>query len=183
MSYFGLALEQLELKLADNPWTAERENLLREYYPKMRSWDVAERIGRETGMVFNKNQIIGKASRLRLMAFKPKPIRSRRVSDKPSSRVRWRPKPQNAPEATAVAIQAIPEVIEPPKMQPMGYFDDWPNNRCRYPFGNPKDKDFYFCGAEGVNVDCGEPYCKYHANIAFNAPGKQLNAAMAGPRG
>ncbi len=183
MSYFARALEQLELKLADNPWTAEREALLREYYPKMRAWDVANRIGKETGLVLNKNQIIGKANRLGLLAFKPKPIRSRKVTDKPSARVRWRPKPQTAQKATPMAMQPVHKPIEVTKMNPMGYLDDWPNDRCRWPVGEPRSADFYFCGAEGVDVLGGVPYCKFHFRLVYSPSRSTLRAEMAGPLG
>lgn len=181
MSYFEAALEQLELNLAENPWTVEREALLREYYPKMRAWDVANRIGKETSLVLNKNQIIGKANRLGLLAFKSKPIRSPRGADKPSTRVRWHPKPQTAQNAAPMAVPPIQKVIEPPKMNPMGYFDDWPNDRCRWAFGDPKAPDFYFCGAEGADVIERRPYCAFHAKISY-APARTVLRA-AGPKG
>jgi len=35
---------------------------------------------------------------------------------------------------------------------------------CQWPFGDPHDKDFYFCGAETLE---SKPYCQEHCNIAY----------------
>ena len=35
---------------------------------------------------------------------------------------------------------------------------------CQWPYGDPQDKDFYFCGAKPV---AGKPYCEEHCNIAY----------------
>jgi len=35
---------------------------------------------------------------------------------------------------------------------------------CQWPFGDPQDKDFYFCEAKTLE---GKPYCKEHCNIAY----------------
>ena len=35
---------------------------------------------------------------------------------------------------------------------------------CQWPFGDPQDKDFYFCEDKTLE---GKPYCKKHCNIAY----------------
>ena len=35
---------------------------------------------------------------------------------------------------------------------------------CQWPFGDPQDKDFYFCGAK--TLEC-KPYCQKHCDIAY----------------
>lgn len=42
---------------------------------------------------------------------------------------------------------------------------DLKSDSCRWPFGDPRDQDFYFCG--GKVIGCG-PYCGDHAALAFN---------------
>ena len=37
-------------------------------------------------------------------------------------------------------------------------------NECRWPYGDPRQKDFYFCGKKKVP---GLPYCEFHARRAF----------------
>lgn len=36
---------------------------------------------------------------------------------------------------------------------------------CMYPFGNPSDPDFHFCGSP--ELEQGKPYCSTHANLAY----------------
>jgi GcrA cell cycle regulator len=41
---------------------------------------------------------------------------------------------------------------------------------CKWPIGDPRDKDFHFCGkAAHGNL----PYCAEHAAIAYQPPGKR----------
>jgi GcrA cell cycle regulator len=35
---------------------------------------------------------------------------------------------------------------------------------CRWPFGDPVDADFHFCGKAATN---GSPYCDFHMRRAF----------------
>ena len=35
---------------------------------------------------------------------------------------------------------------------------------CQWPFGDPQQKDFYFCGSDTYN---GKPYCEEHCKIAY----------------
>ena len=39
-------------------------------------------------------------------------------------------------------------------------------NSCRWPIGEPKDKDFHFCGAV---CQTGKPYCAEHCKIAYTS--------------
>lgn len=38
---------------------------------------------------------------------------------------------------------------------------------CKWPFGDPLQGEFYFCGH---NTDDKSPYCKYHGKLAFQQP-------------
>ena len=35
---------------------------------------------------------------------------------------------------------------------------------CQWPFGDPQDKDFYFCGEQAFE---NKPYCQEHCNTAY----------------
>ena len=35
---------------------------------------------------------------------------------------------------------------------------------CQWPFGDPQDKDFYFCEEQTVH---GKPYCLEHCDVAY----------------
>jgi GcrA cell cycle regulator len=35
---------------------------------------------------------------------------------------------------------------------------------CRWPLGDPRDRDFHFCGKQRVD---GHPYCEFHMHRGF----------------
>jgi GcrA cell cycle regulator len=37
-------------------------------------------------------------------------------------------------------------------------------NECRWPYGDPRQKGFYFCGKQKA---AGHPYCEFHLRRAF----------------
>jgi GcrA cell cycle regulator len=37
-------------------------------------------------------------------------------------------------------------------------------NECRWPYGDPRQKDFYFCGKHRMG---SSPYCEFHKRRAF----------------
>ncbi len=39
---------------------------------------------------------------------------------------------------------------------------------CRWPVGDPRDANFFFCGGGAI---AGRPYCAYHASVAYTRPG------------
>jgi GcrA cell cycle regulator len=45
---------------------------------------------------------------------------------------------------------------------------DLKDNGCRWPFGDPRDRDFGFCGRRRID---GAPYCAPHAALAFRERG------------
>jgi GcrA cell cycle regulator len=48
---------------------------------------------------------------------------------------------------------------------------------CRWPFGDPRDEDFHFCGEPGIP---GRPYCAHHWRMAFqpSAPRDRSKAVV-----
>jgi GcrA cell cycle regulator len=48
---------------------------------------------------------------------------------------------------------------------------------CRWPIGEPRHPDFYFCGAPQLD---GRPYCELHWRMAFqpSRPRRQPHAAI-----
>ncbi len=43
---------------------------------------------------------------------------------------------------------------------------DLKRQTCHWPIGDPKDEDFYFCGAQCVT---GKPYCPEHCKVAYTS--------------
>ena len=66
-------------------------------------------------------------------------------------------------------IEPVVEVYIPPE-QRKGILDLGPND-CRWPIGDPKDKEFHFCGHARGPVGS---YCEQHAKRAYAAPVSQV---------
>jgi len=45
-----------------------------------------------------------------------------------------------------------------------------PKGSCQWPYGNPREQDFHFCGARAA---AGRPYCAEHVRMAYYRPGKE----------
>ena len=117
-------------------WTDEMTRQLKDLWAEGIS---ASAIGREIGV--SKNSVIGKSRRLGLEA-RPSPIVP---AGKKNPRTA-RPKPREKARISDV-IQLTSQM-------------------CRWPFGNPDEDDFYFCGKSVVP---GKPYCEEHCAIAYVA--------------
>lgn len=50
---------------------------------------------------------------------------------------------------------------------------------CRFPIGDPRSPQFYFCGA--VKKD-GSSYCEYHWNVAYRMPQRNAPTGRGGPQ-
>jgi len=100
----------------------------------------------EIGRALNvsKNAVVGKSHRLGLKP-RPSPIAGKRDED-------VAPKKKSTP----VVKQQVPERI--------GDVIDLGPNMCRWPFGDPGDATFHFCGKQTVP---SKPYCAEHCAIAY----------------
>ncbi len=117
-------------------WTDEKIARLRELWTRGLS---TAAIGRDLGV--SKNAVVGKSHRLGLDP-RPSPIAAR-APEKASG-----PSPRRKARAPA----RIGDVI------------DLGAQMCRWPFGDPGDEDFHFCGRDAAP---GKPYCEEHCAIAY----------------
>lgn len=92
-------------------------------------------IGKRLGV--SKNAVVGKAHRLGLKG-RPSPIKRTRKAAKPDK-----------PEKPAEPAKAVMELQGP---------------TCRWPFGDPREPGFHFCGKPALT---GKPYCAEHAAVAY----------------
>lgn len=120
-------------------WTDEKIEDLKKLWAKGLS--TAE-IGRALGV--SKNAVVGKSHRLGLKP-RPSPISGKPVEAAP---VAAKPKPK-------------PKAKESEKI---GDIIDLGPQMCRWPFGDPGDDDFHFCGRQ---VAAGKPYCAEHCSVAY----------------
>lgn len=76
-------------------------------------------------------------------------------------------KPRPSPIAGKKEEAAAPKKKAPaPKQEPQRVNDvvDLGPNMCRWPFGDPGDADFHFCGKPSTP---GKPYCAEHCSVAY----------------
>lgn len=130
-------------------WTDDRVALLKKLWGEGKT---AAEIAKELGGV-TRNAVIGKAHRLKL---------SNRVSP-----IQQNKKP--APVKVAANTQAPPPPKKPakevvPDNRVRTPLTDLKAGQCRWPLGDPRDKNFGFCGAECLP---GLPYCLEHAQSAY----------------
>jgi len=130
-------------------WTDEKIEELKKLWAKGLS--TAE-IGRELGV--SKNAVVGKSHRL---ALKPRPS--------PISGKSAEPAAPGAPKAAAApAKPKVAKAAKPKEVAKIGDIIDLGPQMCRWPFGDPGDDDFHFCGRQ---VTPSKPYCPEHCAVAY----------------
>ena len=111
----------------------------------------------------SRNSVIGKVHRLGLSGrAKPRSgvqtARAARPRRAPAQRVL-----RAAPPLAPIELPE-PEILE---IVPLGQrccLHDLSDSKCRFPVGDPRDVDFFFCG--GVPLE-GLPYCNFHHRVCY----------------
>jgi len=126
-------------------WSDDRVELLKELWA---SGKTAAQIATELGDNLTRNAVIGKAHRLGL-----------------SGRVTPAPKKIDKPLPVEV------NDVQPAKDGGVSLLE-LTEKTCRYPYGDPKQAGFHFCGCETLP---GLPYCAEHAAIAYQTNTRKLS--------
>jgi GcrA cell cycle regulator len=141
----------------NNGWSPNEISTLTQLWPLWPASVIAERLGR------SRNAVIGQVSRQRRAGLK---LKSEPMRPKPkSSRPRSPRKPQlklimTEPKPPPRYIQCPCQLIE---LEP---------GQCKWPFGNPHEHGFYFCGAIAFD---DAPYCPVHMQIAHQRDPRQAS--------
>ena len=125
---------------AQSGWTEDRLAKLRELWDKKLS---ITKIGEELGV--SRNAIAGKAHRLGLEK-RQSPIKP---SIKPKTQKNEWDETLRGPMPLRLVLRSL----------------EWSRNKCLWPYGDPKNLDFKFCGEPVLS---GKPYCLKHCEIAYN---------------
>ena len=133
-------------------WTDERVTLLKKLWGEGRT---AAEIAKALGGV-TRNAVIGKAHRLKL---------SNRVSP-----IQQNKKPVSSSNGNSKTEPRKPVVAVVRKSGQGVALVDLKPSMCRWPFGDPKEENFSFCG-EGIVA--GFPYCAEHAKMAYQSSSRQ----------
>ena len=119
-------------------WTDDKIKQLKKLWSKGKT---TVEIAKEMGI--SKNSVIGKVHRLDL-ASRPSPIK------------------RKEPAAVSHHKPASLHKNSNGKCRLM----DLKTNTCRWPIGEPEDKDFHFCGKQ---TSTGKPYCPDHCLEAYTS--------------
>jgi GcrA cell cycle regulator len=148
-----------------NTWPAERISELERLWATGAS--TAE-IGRQLDV--SKNAVVGKVHRLGLPG-RPSPIKreSRATARAPAPQLRPEIRvPVDAPVSDAMVSPIAAPKAEVCAQAPVATATlpvaDLYAPPCQWPFGNPGDEDFHFCGSPSLS---GRPYCSEHCARAY----------------
>ena len=125
---------------AQSGWTEDRLAKLRELWDKKLS---ITKIGEELGV--SRNAVAGKAHRLGLEK-RQSPIKP---SLKPKTQKNEWDETLRGPMPLRLVLRSL----------------EWSRNKCLWPYGDPKNLDFKFCGEPVLS---GKPYCLKHCELAYN---------------
>jgi GcrA cell cycle regulator len=125
---------------AQSGWTEDRLAKLRELWDKKLS---ITKIGEELGV--SRNAVAGKAHRLGLEK-RQSPIKP---SIKPKTQKNEWDETLRGPMPLRLVLRSL----------------EWSRNKCLWPYGDPKNLDFKFCGEPVLS---GKPYCLKHCDLAYN---------------
>jgi GcrA cell cycle regulator len=134
-------------------WTGEEMARIAQLWPDYSASQIGEKLGR------SRNAVIGVVHRLReKMKLKHKTSAHVRphgiaMANQPCQQALPKPKPQPKPRPRAMLpMQCHCQLVELDAIN------------CKWPYGDPHQAGFYFCGA--VIEQDGRPYCAAHARIA-----------------
>lgn len=157
-------------------WTDERVEILRKLWAEgLSASQIANRLGGVT-----RNAVIGKVHRLglsgRTTTSRVKTPRPRRRTAQRNGgggqtfrthgNVALKAYYEADPDAEAQPAPATVEELVIPVAERASILS-LKESMCRWPIGDPGEEDFHFCGR---NSDQGNPYCEFHAQVAYQPP-------------
>ena len=154
-------------------WTEDRVEELKKLWAEGHS---ASQIAKQLGGV-TRNAVIGKVHRLglsgRATPSRPvkRPPRLARPKPAPARVVKEAPATTGNDAATTPAVRSTAPSLPPLKLES----GETPNvlnirdSMCKWPIGDPADKNFAFCGRQSASG----PYCAEHAKVAFQPARKK----------
>lgn len=151
----------------------------------------ASQIATEIGGGLSRNAVIGKIHRLKLpqrRTFKKVANGSdvmMGVSPRKRTRNTGTPTPQRRnplkPQAPELAIEEFPVDDVHGDHPNRKTLLELGNEHCRYPYGEPRNAEFHFCGNAGADFKAGISYCKGHHRLTSNGvpnPNRAVKARL-----
>jgi GcrA cell cycle regulator len=155
-------------------WTDERIATLKKMWKEGKS---AAEIAKVLAKGVTRNAVIGKAHRMGLSG-RPSPIKKPPAppkKDPPKKEIKVAAKKAAVvPVVTGVKHNPLLRETAPPRQPMKEVFPadggvaliDLTERMCKWPFGDPREDDFTFCGRP---IRPGTPYCMEHASMAYQS--------------
>lgn len=144
-------------------WNEDRIAVLKELRKQGYSASqIASRMGGVT-----RNSVIGKLARLGMTSARAQSLSAtmtatRRNVAKLKQAAMQAGTPRTRHKVRLAEIAHLPEETPPPG--PVVTFSALEPHHCRFPYGDPRSKDFGFCGCQKL---AGSPYCPAHTRKAY----------------
>jgi GcrA cell cycle regulator len=142
-------------------WNEERITTLKALWTEGLSCSaIAERLGNG----ITRNAVIGKVHRLNLNGVVRAPVVKKPHERKPKDKPSLASAAANSPKARRALLAPVPITI--PDLPENGRLTllQLSERTCKWPIGDPQDKDFCFCGHTPRDQS---PYCDYHARLSY----------------
>jgi GcrA cell cycle regulator len=161
-------------------WTPEREDKLKVLYSEGLS---ASQIARILGPDITRNGVLGKIHRWKKAGIPGpwmeggRPYQPRQYAMRPRA-----PRALPAEPAAVVIKEPEPDAVTLADGSHVGLLA-LENGMCRWPYGDPTEPDFHFCGharkeMTPVLSDC--PYCGFHMRCAYQPRPRRSKAVSRG---
>ena len=155
-------------------WTEDRVEILSKLWAEgLSASQIATKLGGVT-----RNAVIGKVHRLGLSG-RVKPKRKAKTTTPRASTAPTRKRAPVKRRAVARPAPTPPPVPLEAKPLPSGEYATIltiTETLCKWPLGDPTSPDFRFCGR---GTDKGEPYCKSHAQLAYQPSRRRVSTTQA----
>jgi GcrA cell cycle regulator len=144
-------------------WSVERTDELRNLVALGHS---GSQIATMMGNGLTRSAIIGRMNRIGIKTARAiaRPTSGSRKPKKRSKR-EGGPKPPPQTSSTRAEMRAAAEIADSNiPMEQRRTFMGLRQGQCKYPVGDPKDPEFFFCGGLQLN---GRPYCAAHCRMSY----------------
>lgn len=173
-------------------WTEQRVAKLRELYGLgLSGGEIAARLGGlEHCADGGRNAVIGQIHRLgltgRVRIARTKPAQKQKAPNRIlQARANAKPKPAALEEEDTEEIEIDGEIGQPKEFElaiPLSQrrsLLQLTDETCRFPVGDPRDKDFFFCGAAPLEAKI---YCGPHCRMAYDSAATRRLRNRAGSK-
>lgn len=149
---------------ANTYWTDSRMVELRSLCEQGLSY---RQIAARMGGGITSSAVIGKAGRFGISNGRHQPLKQQTLQNikKRRPKQKQKAKPMLPPAPPPLPFVLAPEIPVPLAQRKTVH--ELENAHCRWPYGEPAQSDFYFCGAPTANLAEGIPYCPAHFRVAY----------------